>query len=173
MKLIQEEVVHSPINLHMLVIKHLYGWNFEDTEHFVTDSLVLRQTCRISAEHVPDDTTLIRWAKLIQPATVQTLLDHVTALARQRKVTNGRKLHIDGTVVETNIHHPSASTLLNDGVRVLSRVMRKARRVAADAVGWSQEHLEEAAKQAKAGMKPIMDVARQKGEPAADALKTA
>ena len=47
------------------------------------------------------------------------------------------------------------------------------RQVAADAVGWSQEHLEEAAKQAKAGMKHIMDVARQKGEPAADALKTA
>ena len=104
---------------------------------------------------------------------MQTVPDHVTVLARQLKVTNGRKLRIDGTVVETNIHHPSDSTLLNDGVRVLSRVMRTARQVAADAVGWSQEHLEEAAKQAKAGMKHIMDVARQKGEPAADALKTA
>jgi IS5 family transposase len=159
--------------LRMLVIKHLYGWSFEETEHFVADSLVLRQTCRVYAEHVPDDTTLIRWAKLIQPATLQTLLEHVTALARQLKVTNGRKLRIDGTVVETNIHHPSDSTLLNDGVRVLSRVMRKARRVAADGVGWSQEHLEEAATQAKAGMKRIMDVARQKGEAAADSLKTA
>lgn len=159
--------------LRMLVIKHLYGWSFEETEYFVADSLVLRQTCRVYAEHVPDDTTLIRWAKLIQPATLQTLLDHVTALARQLKVTNGRKLRIDGTVVETNIHHPSDSTLLNDGVRVLSRVMRKARRVAADGVAWSQEQLEEAATQAKAGMKRIMDVARQKGEPAADALKTA
>jgi IS5 family transposase len=159
--------------LRMLVIKHLYGWSFEETEHFVADSLVLRQTCRVYAEHVPDDTTLIRWAKLIQPATLQTLLDHVTAMARRLKVTNGRKLRIDGTVVETNIHHPSDSTLLNDGVRVLSRVMRKARRVAADTVGWSQTQLEDAAKQAKAGMKHIMDVARQKGEPAADALKTA
>ena len=159
--------------LRMLVIKHLYGWRFEETEHVVADSLVLRQTCRIYAEHVPDDTTLIRWATLIQPTTLQTLLDHVPALARQLKVTNGRKLRIDGTVVETNIHHPSDSTLLNDGVRVLSRVMRKARRVAADGVAWSQEQLEEAATQAKAGMKRIMDVARQKGEPAADALKNA
>jgi transposase, IS5 family len=159
--------------LRMLVIKHLYGWSFEETEHFVADSLVLRQTCRVYAEHVPDDTTLIRWATLIQPATLQTLLEHVTALARQLKVTNGRKLRIDGTVVETNIHHPSDSTLLNDGVRVLSRVMRKMRRAAADTVGWSQEQLEDAATAAKAGMKRIMDVARQKGEPAADALKTA
>ncbi len=127
--------------LRMLVITHLYGWSFEDTEHVVAASLVLRQTCRIYAEHVPDDTTLIRWATLIQPATVQTVPDHVTVLARQLKVTNGRKLRIDGTVVETNIHHPSDSTLLNDGVRVLSRVMRTARQVAADAVGWSQAGL--------------------------------
>ena len=134
------------VMLRMLVIKHRYGWSFEDTEHFVADRLVLRQACRIYAEHVPDDTTLIRWATLIQPATVQTLRDHVTVLARQLKLTQGRKLRIDGTVVETNIHHP---------------------------VGWSQAQLEDAAIQAKAGMKRIMDVARQKGEPAADALKTA
>lgn len=159
--------------LRMLVVKHLYGWSFEETEHFVADSLVLRQTCRVYAERVPDDTTLIRWAKLIQPATLQTLLDHVTDVARQLNVTNGRKLRIDGTVVETNIHHPSDSTLLNDGVRVLTRVMRKARRVAADAVGWSQEQLQDAASQAKTGMKRIMDVARQQGEAAADALKSA
>ncbi len=72
--------------LRMLVIKHLYGWSFEEAEHFVADSLVLRQTCRVYAQQVPDGTTLIRWAKLIQPATLQTLLDHVTALARQLKV---------------------------------------------------------------------------------------
>lgn len=104
---------------------------------------------------------------------LQALLDHVTDLARQLKVTQGRKLRIDGTVVETNIHHPSDSTLLNDGVRVLTRVMRKTRRVAADAVDWSQEQLQDAATAAKAGMKRIMDVARQKGEPAADALQSA
>ena len=122
----------------MLVITHRYGWSFEATEHVVAARLVLRQTCRISAEHVPDDPTLIRWAKQIQPATVQTVLDHVTVLARQRNVTNGRKLCIDGTVVQTNIHHPSDSPLLNDGVRVLSRVMCTARQVAADAVDLTQ-----------------------------------
>lgn len=159
--------------LRMLVVKHLYGWSFEDTEHFVADSLVLRQTCRVYAQQVPDDTTLIRWAKLIQPATLQALLDHVSELARQLKVTNGRKLRIDGTVVESNIHHPSDSTLLNDGVRVLTRVMRKARQAATDTVGWSQEQLQEAATAAKAGMQRIMDVARKKGDAAADALKTA
>ena len=159
--------------LRMLVITHRYGWSFEETEHFVADSLVLRQTCRVYAERVPDDTTLIRWARLMQPATWQTLLDHVSALARQLKVTNGRKLRIDGTVVETNIQHPSDSTLLNDGVRVLTRVMRTPRQVTTDAVSGSQAQLQDAATAAKRGMKRIMDVARKKGDAAADALKTA
>jgi len=41
-------------------------------------------------------------------------------------VTRGRKLRIDSTVVETTIHHPSDSGLLADGVRVLSRLVRRA-----------------------------------------------
>jgi IS5 family transposase len=115
--------------LRMLVVKHLYGWSYEQTEQWVNDSLVLRQFCRVYLEKVPDDTTLIRWANLIQPMTLQGLLDHVVELARELKVTKGRKLRIDGTVVETNIHHPTDSTLLQDGVRVLGRLVERAGRV--------------------------------------------
>jgi IS5 family transposase len=43
------------------------------------------------------------------------------------KVTRGRKLRVDSTVVETVIHHPSDSSLLGAGVRVLSRLLRRAR----------------------------------------------
>ncbi len=60
---------------------------------------------------MPDDTTLRSWANLIQPEMLHQLLDHMVEQARQRKVTRGRKLRIDGTVVETNIHHPTDSTL--------------------------------------------------------------
>jgi IS5 family transposase len=48
--------------LRMLVVKQLYGWSYEQTEHFVGDSIVLRQFTRLYLERVPDDTTLIRWA---------------------------------------------------------------------------------------------------------------
>jgi IS5 family transposase len=160
--------------LRMLVIKHLYGWSFEQTEHFVADSLRLRQSGRVYAEHVPDAPTLIRRAGLIQPATLQPLLDHVTDLARELKVTGGRKLRIDGTVVERHIPHPSDSTLLNDGVRVLARVMRKARAPGCCGRGGLASGPAGGCRQAaRAGMKRMMDVARKKGETAADALKTA
>ena len=119
--------------LRMLVVKHLYGWSDEATERWVSDSLVWRQFCRVYAAPVPDDTTLLRWANLIQPATLHRLLDHVVVLARSLKVTRGRKLRIDGTVVETTIHHPTDSTLLYDGVRVLSRTLAKAKQAIQEA----------------------------------------
>ena len=48
-------------------------------------------------------------------------------LARSLKVTRGRKLRTDGTVVETNIHHPTDDALMADGVRVISRLVRRAK----------------------------------------------
>jgi IS5 family transposase len=112
--------------LRLLVIQHLYGWAYAETEHFVGDSLVLRQFCRLGLEPVPHCTTLLRWANLIQPETLHRLLDRVTELARQRQVTRGRKLRLDSTVVPTAIHYPTDSSLLADGVRVLSRLVRRA-----------------------------------------------
>jgi IS5 family transposase len=50
--------------LRMLVVKCLYRWSYEEVEHFVSDSIVLRQFCRLYLEPVPEDTTLIRWAHL-------------------------------------------------------------------------------------------------------------
>lgn len=115
--------------LRMLVVKHLYNWSYERTERFVADSITLRQFCRVYLQSVPDDTVLIKWANLIQPETLEQLLAHIVDLARQLKVTRGRKLRTDGTVVESNIHYPTDSSLLADGVRVLGRALGRARKV--------------------------------------------
>jgi IS5 family transposase len=112
--------------LRLLVVQHLYAWSYAQTEHFVGDSLVLRQFCRLGLDPVPHHTTLMRWSNVLQPETMHRLLDRVTELARSLKVTRGRKLRIDSTVVATAIHYPTDSTLLFDGVRVLSRLVRRA-----------------------------------------------
>jgi transposase, IS5 family len=159
--------------LRMLVVKHLYGWSYEATERWVSDSLVLRQFCRVYIASVPDDTTLLRWANLIQPATLHHLLDHVVILARSLKVTRGRKLRIDGTVVATNIHHPTDSTLLYDGVRVLGRTLTKARSIVQQTPAWARDTLRDRTRSAKRPMKRIMKAARQRGTEAADRMRTA
>lgn len=159
--------------LRMLVIQHLYGWSYEATERWGSDSLVLRQFCRVYAEAVPDDTTLLRWANLIQPETFHRLLDHVVALAQSLKVTRGRKLRIDGTVVATNIHHPTDSTLLYDGVRVLSRMVAKAKSVLQASPTLTRHVFRDRTRSAKRQMKRIMEAARQRGTEAADRMHTA
>ena len=64
---------------------------------------------------------------------MQALNDRVVQLARSLKVTRGRKLRVDTTAVETNIHFPTDSGLLGDGVRVVSRLLRRAKAVLGEA----------------------------------------
>ncbi|MDQ6740548.1 MAG: ISNCY family transposase [Actinomycetota bacterium] len=157
----------------LLVVKHLYGWSYKQTEHFVSDSLVLGQFCRLYLQPAPDATTLLRWANLIQPVTLHSFLDHVVELARSLQVTRGRKLRIDGTVVETNIHHPTDSTLLYDGVRVLGRALHQARQVIQEGAALGAALFRDRTRSAKRQMKRIMETARQRGDAAADRMRTA
>ena len=117
----------AEVLLRLLMVKHLYAWSFEETERRVTDSLVLRWFCRVYFRRVPDDTTLLRWAQTIRPATLHALTARAAQLAAQLRVTRARKLRVDATVVETTIHYPTDSGLLGDGVRVLTRLVQRAK----------------------------------------------
>jgi IS5 family transposase len=119
--------------LRMLVLKHLYDWSFAECERVVRGSLVYRAFCRIDGERVPDAKTLIRLAALLGPDTLKGLVARLAHMARTRRVVRGHRLRVDTTVVETNIHYPTDSSLLADGVRVLTRTMRRIRRRVADA----------------------------------------
>jgi len=154
--------------LRMLVVRRLYHWSYEDTEHFVGDSLVLRQFCRLYLAPAPDDTTLIRWAALIEPTTLEQVHERVVVLARQLKVTRGRKLRTDGTVVETTIHHPTDSSLLADGVRVLSRLVRRAKALVGAAAGDGSAFFRDRTRSAKRFARQIADTTRRRGEAAAE-----
>jgi transposase, IS5 family len=152
--------------LRMLIVRRLYGWSYAEAERFVGDSLVLRQFCRLGLERAPDDTTLLRWAGLIQPATPDGLLDHVVALARQLKVTRGRKLRVDSTVVETTIHHPTDSSLLADGVRMLGRLVRRAGPAVGQALAGVRDAFRTRTRSARRQLQRIHRLARRKGDAA-------
>jgi transposase, IS5 family len=157
--------------LRMLVVKHLYGWSYEQTEQFVSDSLVLRQFSRVYIERVPDDTTLLRWANLIQPDTLHSLLEHIVELARQLKVTRGRKLRIDGTVVETNIRYPVDSSLLGDGVRVLTRTIARAKQLVQDVECAGRDSFRNRSHSVRRVMKELIDASRRRSEQATAAVQ--
>jgi transposase, IS5 family len=159
--------------LRLLVVRRLYDWSYAETERFAGDSLVLRQFCRLGLARVPDDTTLLRWANLIQPATLQTLLDHVVALARQLQVTRGRKLRLDSTAVETTIHYPTDSGLLADGVRVLGRLIRRARPAVAARLAGVREVFRTRTRSARQQVQRLHRLARRQSEAASTARRGA
>jgi IS5 family transposase len=129
----QHTLVHgrhsTPVEvlLRLLIVKHLHQWSYQDTEEQVDQNLILRWFCRLYWAPVPDDTTLLRWANTLQPETLHALNDRVVQLSVQARVTKGRKLRLDATCVQTNIHHPTDSGLLVDSVRVLSRLVQRAK----------------------------------------------
>src|SRR5690348_3091429 len=119
----------AAVALRLPVRKHLYHWSFADCEREVRGSLIYRASCRLECERVPDEKTLIRLAQALGPEVWKAILERLVQVARERKVVRGRKLRVDTTVVETNIHHPTDSSLLGDGVRVITRTLHKIRRV--------------------------------------------
>ena len=115
----------AEVVLRMLVLKHLYDWSFDECEREVRGSLVYRAFCRIDCERVPDAKTLIRLSQALGGDVLKKILERLVVIARERRVVRGRVLRVDTTVVETNVHYPTDSGLLADGVRVLTRGLRK------------------------------------------------
>src|SRR5262249_16475466 len=159
--------------LRMLVVRRLYGWSYEETEHCVGDSLSLRQFCRVYLESVPDDTTLIRWAHCIGAPTLERLNDRAVELARSLKVTRGRKLRVDSTVVETTAHRPTESGLLGDGVRVLGRLLRRAKTMVGEAAGLGKKTFQRQTRTMRGLLQQTHRLARRKGEAAAEQMQQA
>jgi IS5 family transposase len=148
----------------MLFCKHLYGWSDEETRERIADSLVLRWFCRVYFQTVPDKSTLIRWSHTLGPETLHSLNDRVVELARQAKVTTGRKLRLDATCVQTEIHHPTDSGLLIDRVRVLSRLVKRAKPHVAELLGNVQAACRSRLRSARRAAQALHRLLRRKSE---------
>jgi IS5 family transposase len=155
----------------LLAVRRLYGWSYAQTKQFVEDSLVLRWFCRFYFHPLPHQTNINRWALLIQPETLQAFNGRVTELATAAKVTKGRKLRTDGTVVESNIRYPSDSGLLADGVRVLSRTLKRAKEVVVDQAQAQSSLFRDRTRSAKKQARQIAEAASKRTAAAKDKLK--
>jgi IS5 family transposase len=115
----------AEVALRLLLLKHIRDWSDATLVREVRANLVYREFTRIGGGKVPDDKTVGRLRRQLGPELIYQLHQRVVAIAQDHDVVTGRKMRVDTTVVETNIHYPTDSTLLNDGVRVLTRVMNK------------------------------------------------
>ena len=125
----------AEVVLRMLILKHLHDWSFDELEQEVRANLVYRAFTRIGVDAVPDAKTILKIAKTLGPEVITDLHQRVVDVAKRAGVTHGRRFRIDTTVVETNVHYPTDSTLLQDGVRVLTRAMQRADQVTSVGTG--------------------------------------
>src|SRR5262245_13081165 len=161
----------AEVLLRLLVMQHLYSWSYAETVARVADSLVLRWFGRVYFQRVPTQTTLLDWAQTIRPVTLQALVDRVALLALQARVTPARKLRIDSTCVQTPIHHPTDSGLLGDGVRVLSRLLQRAKPLVSGLLAGLRTPCRSRVRSARRVLQQIHRVRRRTGEAAAEAQR--
>ena len=157
----------AEIVLRLLLLKHIRNWSFAVLEREVRANLVYRDFTRVGAAKVPDAKTMGRWAVALGPEVIQNLHSRVVAVACQQKVVTGRKMRLDTTVVETNIHYPTDSNLLGDGVRVLTRTMKRIAAIAAD----QGAKLRDRSRSVKLRILEIGRIARTKGGPNKERLQ--
>jgi IS5 family transposase len=110
------------------VMMRLYSFTYEDLAFHISDSRALRRFCRIGiADKGFKKSALNANIKTLSPQTWQRISDDLLIYAKDEKIEKGRKARIDCTVVESNIHKPFDSVQLFDAVRVIARLLTKAR----------------------------------------------
>ena len=102
-----------------------------------------------------------KWGLALGPEVVEQIHRRIVQIARDHRVAAGRRMRVDTTVVETNIHYPTDSSLLGDGVRVLTRTMKKITNIA----GAAGAKLRDRSRSVKLRMLEIARAARAKGQP--------
>jgi IS5 family transposase len=118
----------AEVVLRLMALKHLRNWSYQALEREVRANVVYREFTRIRGEKVPDSKTMVRWGKALGPKVIRAIHERVVDLGHQRGVVRGRKLRVDTTVAETDIHYPTDSGLLGDAVRVMTRTMKQIQR---------------------------------------------
>ena len=111
--------------LRCCVLKHLKGWSFRELERELCSNLIYRRFTHYDAEVTPDFTSFSRLFALLGPSVTQKIHQRVVEVACEHGVAQGRKLKTDTTSVDSNIHYPTDSSLLADGIRVLSRSLAR------------------------------------------------
>jgi len=157
----------AEVVLRLMILKHVRNWSYYILEREVRANLVYRDFTRVGAAKMPDAKTMGRWGRALGPQVVKRVHEQIVEIARTKEVIEGRRMRVDTTVTETNTHHPTDSSLLGDGVRVLTRTMKKITKI----VGEVGTKLRNRSRSVKLRVLDIARAARAKGPQSQEKLK--
>jgi transposase, IS5 family len=107
--------------LRCALLKQYRQLTYEELAFHLEDSDAFRSFSRLEMGQYPGKSILQENIKTIREETWETILGEILAYANQEKIETGKVVRIDSTAVETAIHHPTDSTLLGDGIRIITR----------------------------------------------------
>ena len=116
--------VTAPQVLRSLILMRVKNWDYRELRERIADGYTLRHFTQFHSARVPKHDAFHRAFNRLTPDTLHAVNDAVIRAAVDLGLEDGTKLRVDTTVVETNIHYPTDSTLLWDSVRVLTRLVR-------------------------------------------------
>jgi IS5 family transposase len=111
-----------------LIVMFIEADSYRDVVVRIENSEFLRDFVGLGGKPMMDFTFLSRAFGSLSPRTWSKINEHLSAYAMAEKKISGEKLRVDTTVYETNIHYPTDSSLLWDGFRTLSRLLRLIRK---------------------------------------------
>lgn len=112
----------------VMLVKQMNGFSYKTLQFHLADSRAYRSFCGFGiGDTIPSESTLNRDVKKVRDETLEAINRVILIAAAERGIEKGRKVRVDCTVTETNIHHPTDSSLLWDSVRVLCRLTRRAK----------------------------------------------
>ena len=111
--------------LRAFLLQRIKAWDLRELRERIADGYTLRRFTTFDSQPVPTHTAFHRAFVRLTPATVRALNDAVVHAAIAGELEDGTRLRVDTTVVETDIHFPTDSSLLWDAVRVLTRLVAR------------------------------------------------
>lgn len=112
-----------------VVIKQMNDFSYDELAFHLADSRSYLRFCGFTHPlQVPKKSALAESIKRIRAETLQEINVILIRYAEVKGVEDRKKVRIDPTVTESNIHHPTDNALLFDGIRTLSRILRHARK---------------------------------------------
>lgn len=113
--------------LRCALLKQIRNCDYRDLAFLLEDSIAMRRFSRIDFGRKISYKTLQRNIKSISPESWEDINKALILYAKKKGIEKGRQVRFDATVTDANIHHPTDSTLLMDCIRVLTRLVFRAR----------------------------------------------
>jgi IS5 family transposase len=110
--------------LRAFVLKSIKNWDLRELRERTADGYSLRLFTRFFCQPVPRHDAFNRAFHRLRPETLLAINEALIRVAVDLGLEDGKRLRVDTSVVETDIHWPTDSTLLWDAVRVITRLVR-------------------------------------------------